>query len=189
MRRALLSCTVVAILLALPTTAYAVPAGDSVMLTGAPAHARDFTIFELAASSGPNGENPTGRVRFDLFTNSFRFAGAVTCLAVTGDTAIINFHDEIGPFGITTIRVHDGTPDSFELVNFGRAPADCSAPSASGIEGNVSTGDITVVDAPPLPTSKEQCKNGGWRTFGAFRNQGDCVSFVATRGKNPPSDP
>ncbi len=29
------------------------------------------------------------------------------------------------------------------------------------------------------PTSKEQCKNGGWRNFNnpTFRNQGDCVSY------------
>jgi hypothetical protein len=46
--------------------------------------------------------------------------------------------------------------------------------------------DFTVIDAHRLPTSKDQCKNGGWRTYGVFKNQGDCVSFVATRGKNPP---
>ena len=33
----------------------------------------------------------------------------------------------------------------------------------------------------------DQCKNGGWKTFGVFKNQGDCVSFVASKGKNPPS--
>jgi glucuronoarabinoxylan endo-1,4-beta-xylanase len=40
-----------------------------------------------------------------------------------------------------------------------------------------------------LPTSKDQCKNGGWKNFTnpAFKNQGDCVSFVATGGKNLPS--
>jgi hypothetical protein len=35
-------------------------------------------------------------------------------------------------------------------------------------------------------TSKDQCKNGGWATFRVFKNQGDCVSFVATGGGNPP---
>ena len=34
------------------------------------------------------------------------------------------------------------------------------------------------------PATVEQCKNGGWRTFGIFRSQGDCVAFVTTRGKN-----
>jgi hypothetical protein len=38
-----------------------------------------------------------------------------------------------------------------------------------------------------LPTSQQECEGGGWRTYGIFRNQGDCVSFVATGGKNPPA--
>jgi hypothetical protein len=40
------------------------------------------------------------------------------------------------------------------------------------------------------PTSKDQCKKGGWQTFinpGTFKDQGDCVSFVATHGKNGPN--
>ena len=41
-----------------------------------------------------------------------------------------------------------------------------------------------------LPESLEECKNGDWRRYvddgGApFKNQGDCVSFVATEGSNP----
>lgn len=31
-----------------------------------------------------------------------------------------------------------------------------------------------------LPSTQEQCLDGGWRAFGVFKNQGDCVSFVAT---------
>ncbi len=45
-----------------------------------------------------------------------------------------------------------------------------------------------------LPTDKDECKDGGWATFvnvntgvQIFKNQGDCVSFVATKGKNPPA--
>jgi hypothetical protein len=38
---------------------------------------------------------------------------------------------------------------------------------------------------PRLTT--DQCKKGGWQTFGIFKNQGDCVSFVATNGKSPPA--
>jgi thrombospondin type 3 repeat protein len=39
----------------------------------------------------------------------------------------------------------------------------------------------------PLPTNKEQCKKNGWKNYGTtFRNEGDCVSFVATGGKNEP---
>jgi hypothetical protein len=46
----------------------------------------------------------------------------------------------------------------------------------------------TVPCSSPLPTTKEQCKNGGWKNYGTkFKNQGDCVSFVATGGKNGPA--
>jgi hypothetical protein len=49
---------------------------------------------------------------------------------------------------------------------------------------------ITMTGTVPcLPTTTEECKNGGWRDFGVFKNQGDCVSFVATGGKNPPVGP
>ena len=189
MRLALLSCTVVAILLALPTTAYAVPAGDSVTLTGAPVQAGDFTIFALDARSGPSGESPTGRVQLDVFTDAFHFAGPVTCLAVTGDTALINFRDEISPLGVITIRVRDGSPDTISLLGFGREATDCSPFPSPGFEGSLSNGDLEVVDAPPLPTTKDQCKGGGWRAYGVFTNQGDCVSFVATGRRNGPAGP
>ena len=43
-----------------------------------------------------------------------------------------------------------------------------------------------------VATDKDQCKNGGWMTVtdgsgNHFKNQGDCVSYVATGGKNQAS--
>lgn len=40
--------------------------------------------------------------------------------------------------------------------------------------------DIVPVVGPP--TTKDECKNGGWMTFNnpEFKNQGDCVSFVTS---------
>lgn len=49
-------------------------------------------------------------------------------------------------------------------------------------ENTILTGDPTtiypVVVAPTGPTNKNQCKNGGWKTFTnpSFKNQGQCVS-------------
>lgn len=48
---------------------------------------------------------------------------------------------------------------------------------------------IPVVPVAVVPTTKDQCKKGGWMTLvdsagNSFKNQGDCVSFVATGGKN-----
>jgi hypothetical protein len=38
-----------------------------------------------------------------------------------------------------------------------------------------------------FPRTNADCVNGGWRSYGVFKNQGQCVSFVATGGKNPPA--
>ena len=43
---------------------------------------------------------------------------------------------------------------------------------------DVVEGDATITDAPALPTSKSQCKNGGWRTFPQFTNEGQCIKSV-----------
>ena len=37
------------------------------------------------------------------------------------------------------------------------------------------------------PTNaKTDCKKGAWEAWGVFKNQGDCVSYIATQGKNEP---
>jgi hypothetical protein len=175
--------------LALPGVSGAqAPTEDSVNLTGGPAQAGEFSVITIDATSGPSGENPTGQVRFDVF-GFLNVGGPVACLAVSGNTATINIQDQIGGFGVVTVQVVDGQPDTFDAIPAGRAPTDCSPLPPTGLGGPLSGGDIVVVDAPPLPTSKEQCKDGGWRNFGVFKNQGDCTSFVATGGRNLPSGP
>jgi hypothetical protein len=47
-----------------------------------------------------------------------------------------------------------------------------------------SDGGTQELVATCVPTTKGECKNGGWREHGdRFKNQGACVSFVATAGK------
>jgi YVTN family beta-propeller protein len=48
---------------------------------------------------------------------------------------------------------------------------------------------VAITPAPPVitvPTNKDQCKQGGWRTFSnpSFKNQGDCVSFVVSHPRS-----
>lgn len=80
-------------------------------------------------------------------------------------------------------------PDATILGGFGinqgsGNPALVTAVDALKIGVN---GNTTIYDFEPtvVPVSKEQCKDGGWKTFTradgtAFKNQGDCVSYVNT---------
>lgn len=53
-------------------------------------------------------------------------------------------------------------------------------------------GTIFTFESGASPSDKEKCKDGGWQRFtaspGPFKNQGDCVSYFATGGKNKASD-
>jgi hypothetical protein len=141
-------------------------------------------VNALSARSGPSGENPTGHGEVNARGIGLLFSGPATCLAVRGNSATINFEDQATELAgtIFTVQVTDGQPDTLGLAPPGRAPTDCS-PSPFG-EAPILTGDITVVDAEPLPppTSKDQCKAGGWEQFG-FKNQGQCVAFVQSGPK------
>jgi hypothetical protein len=160
------------------------PAGDSVTGSGT---ASVFS-FVLDARSGPSGENPTGRAEVSLTTVPSVFArGPVTCLAVQGNRAVIGIANEPGSVGAGTLIEVTDDPDTLVFTVTAAPPTTCS--DVDGEPSPVESGDITIVDAPPLPTTKDQCRNGGWKSFGVFKNQGDCISFVATGGRNPPGRP
>jgi len=67
----------------------------------------------------------------------------------------------------------------------------CTATATYAGNGNyLSSGATTTITIkyPPV-TSADQCKNGGWQYLtddlgNLFKNQGDCVSYVATKGRN-----
>ena len=73
----------------------------------------------------------------------------------------------------------DGVPDSIDA--FPNDPTESVDTDDDGVGDNS--------DATPngVPTASEQCKKDGWRPYGLFKNQGDCVSYVATGGRNLPA--
>ncbi len=182
----ILTTAIVGAALALPSVSNAAPPAptfqDSVVLTGGPAVETPltffgFTIVDLNATSGSSGENPSGLVRLNTFFGAAQIGGPVTCLAVSGNTATFNFQDQMEFAGrILTFRVVDDQPDTFTFGAFDRAPTDCS-PVLSLEKHPLTGGDIKVVDAPPPPTTTQQCKGDGWKQFG-FANQGLCLAYV-----------
>lgn len=80
------------------------------------------------------------------------------------------------------------TPVSFDLSSFaGTTVRIRFAEVDNQLFFNASVDNVAVTGKRALPTSKDQCKDEAWRSFGVFKNQGDCVSFVTTGGKNPPA--
>jgi hypothetical protein len=59
-----------------------------------------------------------------------------------------------------------------------RLPLPTAGPIPAAIVEPITFGDVTVTDASPLPTTKAQCRNGGWRNFPDFQSHRQCVAFV-----------
>ncbi len=177
---------------AAPLSAGAAPAPgasqDTVVVTGSSGQFI-YSNININAQSGTSGQNPSGTGSFSV-GGSFPISGPVTCLSVTGPdmgagrpgaptTAILNIQSQ--NFGVVTVQVVDNGGNGADLISsfpFSRAATDCSpfAPG-TGVEDVLTNGRAAVSDAPLLPTSKEQCKNGGYAQFG-FKNQGQCIAFV-----------
>jgi hypothetical protein len=93
------------------------------------------------------------------------------------------------------------TTDSF-AYRFGATPAVGGTALMTRVPSyqlNIAASVYVAAPPPPttIPTSTDQCKHGGWQGLTdsngtPFKNQGDCVSFVATDGTNaagaPPAD-
>ena len=165
------------------------PTQDSVVGSGTAAFAAQPASavgFNLDARSGPSGENAAGTAGvFLISVPSLRIAGTVTCLNVSGNRAVIGIDNSLGDpgFGMGSfIEVTDDTPDLLQFqpsIPSGQPPTVCPADLQFASDYQVLSGDIVVTDAPPFPTSKQQCTNGGWQNFGSmFKNQGQCVAYV-----------
>ena len=74
------------------------------------------------------------------------------------------------------------------VAGFGAGAWDDFVGNADAFKIGVSGCNTTYNFEPAIgpPTDKNQCKNNGWKTFNnpTFKNQGQCVSFVASGGKS-----
>jgi hypothetical protein len=81
------------------------------------------------------------------------------------------------------------TPGTYYIA-VGRFPSLQPIPSGTSYKLQVSLEGHELASTGPQTT--EECKKNGWKNFEnpdgspMFKNQGDCVSYVATHGKNEP---
>jgi hypothetical protein len=167
-------------LLCASTAVAQTPVQDSVSGQGSAGFGRQGVSFRIDAHSGPSGEAPTGTASLTAPLLNATFTGPVTCLAVNGNSATLNFvvtnpsnpaESLVFTYSVIDSPAGDQFIDGFNQ----RSPTDCSA--RTSFPEPIISGDVVVVDAHP-PTTKQQCKNGGWRAYGVFNNQGDCLRFV-----------
>jgi hypothetical protein len=146
-------------------------------------------LWGSTSARGGGGSTP-GLYRIDPATGAATLVAPIlssTGIPPSGGVVSLQFACDGTLYGGTATGI--GAADGGRLITINVTNGRFSfVGSVSATAGN-SLGALAFGDSRCLPTSKDQCKNGGWRTFGVFKNQGDCVSFVATKGKNPPANP
>jgi hypothetical protein len=143
--------------------------------------------FPVSAASGASASATGPTLTLERDCSSYPPRHQVTA-TVTGLPPFAIYFGEIEfPDGTSL-----GSPALVADANGSRVISGLGVQTPGLFTGTVVFGNVTLVTTLfvncAVPASKEECKNGGWRDFGVFKNQGDCVSFVATKGKNPPAN-
>jgi hypothetical protein len=189
--RAVVSLTV-ALILCLPGVAGAVVAPNE---TGAASPGTQFADPPIAVDApewtpfnwGSDGRNIEGPF---TFSSPKPTLVRITDVACRGDRfQVFDFGTSIGTTpAVPADQVGECDPyitdpdiafqdPSYTQGSFGLSPGSHSITIVAITNPfDAGTGFIRV-DSAPLPTSKDQCMNGGWQQY-AFKNQGQCVAFV-----------
>ena len=102
-------------------------------------------------------------------------------VSATGGTTGMYSHDTTGSDLTTMVW----TPETYEFLATSVSTTISFASTTAGPYGPA-IDNVLVTESVP---TKGECKNGGWQsmidnTGNSFKNQGDCVSYFATKGKN-----
>ena len=155
-----------------PTSTNAAAGAD---ITGLEGQAFTSGSCTLASASQCQGGSP----RFDVVTTAGLFflgCNNVTPTINANGTATYTFTPATLAAAGNQVPFPTGAIESIEIM--------------IDVEGTADITNITVNGELQVPTpqaAKDQCKNGGWQNFTSpsFKNQGDCVSYFASGGRNP----
>jgi hypothetical protein len=159
-----------------PTPTNAAAGADITGFTGATFTSASFT---LASATQCNGGSP----RFDVYTSVqapfFLGCNNVTPVINADGSATYTFDATTIAAGGGQVPVPTGTISSVDVLLDVQGSADLTKITFNGVT------QVPVVAQVGPPTSKNACKHGGWKTFNhpAFKNQGQCVSYVAPHGR------
>jgi len=151
-----------------PTSTNAAAGADITGFTGQTFTSASFTLASAAQCQG-------GSPRFDVVTtNGTFFLGCNNVIPVTNANGTVTYTFDAASIaaGGGQVPFPTGTINAVDILIDVQGTADVSNITFNGV--------LQVPAVASGPTSKDACKNGGWKTFSnpSFKNQGQCVSYA-----------
>jgi hypothetical protein len=142
--------------------------GDLTGLTGQAFTSGSFTLANATQCQG-------GSPRFNIVTSTGTFfLGCNNVTPTTNSDGTVKYSFDAASVAAGGIPFPTGTITSAAVLLDVQGSADVSAITVNG------TSEVPAPVVSGTPTSKNDCKHGGWKTFTnpSFKNQGQCVSYV-----------
>lgn len=208
-RRILISASVISLVLATSAAAALVPGVYDPDHTGCPTATYSNGVLHLAkncltTTNAAAQAEITGFAGQTFTSASFTLASTSQCIG--GSPRFDVYTTTQSPFflgcnNVTPVINADGsatyTFNAATIAAIGQVPFPTgtiqSVDVLVDVQGSADLTNITFNSVPQVPvvsqvgppTSKDACKHGGWKTFNhpTFKNQGQCVSYVASHGR------
>ena len=153
--------------------------GGTVLTAAANLPADQTSVYGTASVCSTTGYSNTLTITFSRPVSNF------SALVLNGNTVTVDYtvaDDAGGSVTKSLVANFSSGADTFALPDAGITSVTISPTTAGGFYDFL----IDDVSFTAFPTTTAECKDGGWEAYGVFKNQGDCVSYVATQGKNEP---
>jgi hypothetical protein len=121
------------------------------------------------------------------FSSTFTITNSSGTVTVTGSKTLVGGFSQMFCDDSAVTTINNFTTSYTATINGTGADKGAATVNIAGLLGPPKATDFSE-NFGSTGVVQKQCKHGGWKSFGTrFKNQGDCVSFFATGGKNPPS--
>lgn len=147
-------------------------------------------IWATASCWIPGGESHSFAKTFSLPDTVLVTAATVSFAADNGGTVTVNGHPVL-TLPVGDIPSNYESPTTVDVTNYVHGGTNTIVLTGTNYGSQANLNPAGVVASASVtyefaPTSTSECKSGGWESYHVFTNQGDCVSYVATGGKNAP---
>lgn len=153
--------------------------GGTVLTAATNLPADQTSVYGTASVCTSTGYADTLTITFSRPVSDF------SVLVLNGNTVTVSYSvtDDLGGSVTKSLvsNVNSGA-DTFSLPDDGITSVSIGLTSPSAVYDFL----IDDVQFTAFPITTAECKDGGWEAYGVFNNQGDCVSYVASQGKNEP---